>query len=85
MRSNLRDLIDRLIRDIPNIRVGLMAHGDYLDHRVYVTKSHDLSADADSLKKFAMNVPSTSGGGNDGEVWYIITVMIVRVECLTLR
>ena len=45
-----------------------MAHGDYLDFREYIVKSHDLSADADSLKKFAMEVPSTMGGGNGGEV-----------------
>ena len=61
-------MTDRLIRDIPNIRVGLIAHGDYLDFREYIVKSHDLSADADSLKKFAMEVPSTMGGGNGGEV-----------------
>ena len=44
------------------IRVGLIAHGDYCDHRNYVVRSHDLSADADSLKEFACNVPSTGGG-----------------------
>ena len=54
--------MDRLLRDVPMIRVGLIAHGDYCDHRNYVVRSHDLSADADSLKEFACNVPSTGGG-----------------------
>ena len=66
----MRDLIDRLIKDIPNIRIGLMAHGDYCDQHTYVIRSHDLSGDAESLKDFAMTVPAT-GGGDAPEVTFL--------------
>ena len=67
VRWNLRDIVDRLTKDIPNIRIGLIAQGDYCDYNNYVLNCHDLSNDAESLKKFAMNVPST-GGGDSPEV-----------------
>ena len=70
VRASLRDLIDRLIKDIPNIRIGLMAHGDYCDQHTYVIRSHDLSGDAESLKDFAMTVPAT-GGGDAPEVTFL--------------
>lgn len=67
VRENLRDLVDRLINDIPNIRVGLIAQGDYCDYNNYVVRTHELSNDAASLKSFAMEVPVT-GGGDSPEV-----------------
>ncbi|XP_067949035.1 uncharacterized protein [Watersipora subatra] len=71
VRNNLRDLIDRLLADIPNIRVGLMAQGDYCDYSNYVIKSHELSNDAESLKNFAMDVPAT-GGGDSPEAYELV-------------
>ena len=62
VRDNLHALIDRLINEIPNIRIGLIAQGDYCDYNNYVIKTHDLSGDTESLKQFAMNVPATGGG-----------------------
>ncbi len=52
----------KLLADIPNIRVGIIAHGDYCDQDTYVMKVQDLTSDVDKLVKFARNTPSTGGG-----------------------
>ena len=40
----------RLFTEIPDIEIGIIAHGDYCDKApLYVTKIHDLSDDADSI------------------------------------
>ncbi|XP_069138575.1 uncharacterized protein [Argopecten irradians] len=62
VRQNIRDTCTRLIRDIPTIRIGIMAHGDYCDQSVYVIKSIDLTSDVDQLVNFVTDTPSTGGG-----------------------
>ena len=62
MRSKLKDTCTRLIQQIPHIRVGIMAHGDYCDYTTYVLRSIDLTSDIDALVKFVSDVPATGGG-----------------------
>ena len=62
VRDNLRDMVRRLLKDIPNIRIGIMAHGDYCDYSTYVTRYQDLTSDVERLLKFVKTVPSTGGG-----------------------
>ncbi|XP_060066491.1 uncharacterized protein LOC132546792 [Ylistrum balloti] len=62
VRQNIKDTCTRLIRDIPGIRIGIMAHGDYCDQDVYVIKSIDLTSDVAQLVHFVTNTPSTCGG-----------------------
>ncbi len=53
----------RLLRDIPGIRIGVLAHGDYCDYRhSYVVKTQDLTSDVNVLCDFVEDVPSTGGG-----------------------
>eukprot|EP00057_Strongylocentrotus_purpuratus_P003300 XP_003726369.1 PREDICTED: uncharacterized protein LOC100892621 [Strongylocentrotus purpuratus] len=49
--------------DIPNIQIGLMAHGDYCDETSYVIRKHDISADMADLVQF---VEDTEGSGGQG-------------------
>ncbi|XP_025078119.1 uncharacterized protein LOC112554533 isoform X2 [Pomacea canaliculata] len=62
VRSKLRECCTRLIQDIPRIRIGVIAHGDYCDQSTYVIKSIDLTSDTQALVNFVMGAPSTSGG-----------------------
>ncbi|XP_071104580.1 uncharacterized protein [Haliotis cracherodii] len=63
VRRKLRDTCLRLIADIPSIRIGLIAHGDYCDQgSQYVLRSIDLTSDVQRLVSFAMDVPQTGGG-----------------------
>ncbi|XP_060557191.1 uncharacterized protein LOC132717674 isoform X2 [Ruditapes philippinarum] len=61
VRNKLRETCRRLLRDVPRMRIGIMAVGDYCDYDVYVTRYVDLTTDVDNLVDFADNVPSTSG------------------------
>ncbi|XP_061173269.1 uncharacterized protein LOC133182435 [Saccostrea echinata] len=62
VRENLQETCRRLLQDIPNIRVGLIAHGDYCDQNTYVIRQLDLTSDVQQLVDFANNTPSTGGG-----------------------
>lgn len=62
VRTKLQEITTRLLKDIPNIRIALIAHGDYCDHANYVAKALDFSTDPQKLAKFAQEVPKTGGG-----------------------
>lgn len=62
VRRTVETTIKRLFKEIPNIRVGITAHGDYCDTDIYVTKHHPLSTDISSLVNFVNNVSPTYGG-----------------------
>ncbi len=43
-RKTIKENVNRLFKEVPNIRIGIIAHGDYCDrHSSYVTKHFDLS------------------------------------------
>ncbi|KAH3864088.1 uncharacterized protein LOC127866744 [Dreissena polymorpha] len=66
VRGRVSDMVQRLQTDIPGIKVGLFAHGDYCDaHTSYVTKFVDLTNDLPKLVDFAKTVGSTGGGDSD--------------------
>ncbi|MEG3438597.1 vWA domain-containing protein [Pannus brasiliensis CCIBt3594] len=63
VRRNLKTTITRLLDEIPGIRIGIIAHGDYCDAgSTYVTKHLDLSGDVDRICDFVANVAPTNGG-----------------------
>ena len=67
MRTKLKETVTRLIQQISNIRIAIMAHGDYCDYTKYVVKYQDFTNDVDTLVKFVKDVGST-GGGDSPEV-----------------
>ncbi|KAL5005205.1 hypothetical protein ScPMuIL_018661 [Solemya velum] len=63
VRTKLKECCIRLIRDIQNIRIGLIAHGDYCDYSGNnVFRYVDLTSDTDALVDFAQTAPPTTGG-----------------------
>eukprot|EP01132_Coremiostelium_polycephalum_P001169 gene1169-1480_t len=60
VRKKIEETITRLMKEIPLIRIGIMAMGDYIDS--YTLKSIDLTNDVNKLVKFINSVKSTSGG-----------------------
>ena len=61
VRQNLTQTIDRLFKDVPNIRIGLISHGDYCDYPQMMWKL-DLSKDIQAIHSFIKQVPNTGGG-----------------------
>jgi hypothetical protein len=63
VRRECQKMVKRLFADIPGLRIGILAHGDYCDARTsYVTKGMDFSADAEKICKFIEKVERTGGG-----------------------
>ena len=63
VRRKIKHTVNRLLNEIPGIRIGIIAHGDYCDEKdAYVTKIFDLSGDVDEICNFVQNVEPTFGG-----------------------
>lgn len=63
VRRRAEETVRRLFRDIPGLRVAVIAHGDYVDERqTYVTKEIDFTSDVERLCRFIRNVEPTNGG-----------------------
>lgn len=67
VRRKVEDFIGTLFSTIPNLRIGLMAHGDYND--LYEVKTIPLTTDKHSLIQFVRHVEPTNGFGNGGELY----------------
>jgi hypothetical protein len=63
VRREIAATAKRLFNDVPNLRIGLIAHGDYCDERsTYVTKHLQLTSDPEAVSHFVNHVSSTGGG-----------------------
>lgn len=63
VRRKIKETVTRLLDEIPGIRIGIIAHGDYCDAgNTYVTKHLDLSGDVATICNFVQNVEPTGGG-----------------------
>lgn len=63
VRRKIKNTVTRLLNEIPGIRIGIIAHGDYCDAgKTYVTKHLNLSGDVDTICDFVQNVAPTGGG-----------------------
>lgn len=72
VRRNVKQTVKRLFAEIPGLRVGVIAHGDYCDaHDTYVTKALDLTTDEDKVVQFVETVEKT-GGGDTPECYELV-------------
>ena len=63
VKNKIQDIIQRLFMDIPNMKIGVMAHGDYCDEKVfYLMQKVDFTNDVGSLCQFVKDVEGTGGG-----------------------
>lgn len=61
VRRNVTSMTERLFREIPSLRVAIIAHGDYCDNDKVLTQL-DFTTDQSKIKKFIEDAPSTYGG-----------------------
>lgn len=61
VRQKLRDLVEVMSADIPGLKIGLIAHGDYCDGDNAVL-SLDLTDDLEKIMQFISTTPNVSGG-----------------------
>jgi hypothetical protein len=63
VRRKVKETVTRLLSEIPGMRIGIIAHGDYCDKgSSYVTKHFKLTDDAAAICKFVQEVGPTGGG-----------------------
>ena len=63
VRENLQTMLERLFKDIPNVRIGVIAHGDYCDAGMYYCMRWiDFTQEKDALISFVKDVGETGGG-----------------------
>lgn len=68
VRREVENVAKRLYQDIPDIRIGVIAHGDYcdsIDPNSYVIKSLDLTNDLSKVVTFVQTVGKTDGGDSE--------------------
>lgn len=72
VKKNVVAFIKELFGEVANLRIGVIAHGDYCDHgSTYVTKQHKLCDDPAELVSFVKDVGPT-GGGDAAECYELI-------------
>jgi predicted DNA-binding WGR domain protein len=63
VRRNVKSTVTRLFEEIPGIRIGIIAHGDYCDKgHPYITKHLELTDDVAAICRFVEKVEQTGGG-----------------------
>jgi len=61
VRRKVQDLTKTLFREVPDLRMAVVAHGDYCDGKNAIT-TLDFSTKPTDVCKFVQTVKSTSGG-----------------------
>jgi len=63
VKRTLKETISKLFKDIKDLRIGIIAHGDYCDvNTSYVTRLLDLTNNIDYIFNFINGVERTHGG-----------------------
>ncbi len=63
VRKKIEDSLTKLFKEVPNLRIGLGANGDYCDEKTsYVTAWKDFSKEIYHLSQFVRDIQNTSGG-----------------------
>jgi hypothetical protein len=79
VRRNVEELCKDLFSKIPGLRIGIIAHGDYCDHKSsYVTEMIDLTDNQKNICKFIRQVDSTGGG--DAPECYELVMLEARTQ-----
>lgn len=69
LRSEITKLVGRLFDSIPDLKLSIVAHGDYCTQSTFVTKHIGLTTDKKKLCTFINSVERTGGYWDDGEAY----------------
>jgi len=71
VKQKLREMSTRLLKDMPGIRIGMIAHGDYCDEKIYyLLKKLDFTTKVADIEQFVSDDNITGTGGGDPEEAY---------------
>lgn len=73
VRRKVTQVISRLFLEIPGIKIGIVAHGDYCDKdESYLMKSIDIGSSEQQIIDFITNVGKTDGGDYPEAYEYVL-------------
>lgn len=72
-RRRITEALDTLFGNIPDLRIGIISHGDYCDGDKMISYI-DFTSDKAALKAFVRTAPNTSGGDSDEFYEYILSM-----------
>jgi hypothetical protein len=79
VQAQVGHMIERLFMDIPDLKIAVIAHGDYCDEEhFYVTQHVDFTNQLPSLATFVKDVGGTGGG--DWEECYEYVLHLARTK-----
>src|SRR6266700_776935 len=63
VRRKVKAAVNRLMEELPGIRIGIIAHGDYCDpDQTYVTQHLNMTHDTAAITDFVEHTQATGGG-----------------------
>lgn len=71
VRRNVEQTVGYLFDRIPDLRIGIIAHGDHCDGKRIVTIL-DLTNNKEAIQKFVREVPATDGGDSDEAYEFVL-------------
>lgn len=82
LREHLSETVERLFRDIPNLRIGIIGHGDYCDvgGGKYLAYYCPLSTNKEDITKAIKEIPSTGGGDAPEAYEYMLHLAHTKIE-----
>ncbi len=82
VRRKVKEAVTRLMRELPGIHIGIIAHGDYCDAgSTYVTQHLDLTQQTAAITDFVEHTQAT-GGGDAPECYELV---LHEAQALTWR
>eukprot|EP00171_Calliarthron_tuberculosum_P009969 IDg9969t1 len=75
VRRNIKQLVSRILKDVPHTKIALIAHGDYGDEdhpESYLLKKCNFSCDREILCDWITNVESTNGYDMEEAYEYVL-------------
>lgn len=70
VRRRLDETVGRLFREFSDLRIGIIAHGDYCDNQIY--EYRDLTTSEEEIRIFIKSAANTGGGDSDECYEYIL-------------
>ncbi|KAK7099581.1 uncharacterized protein [Littorina saxatilis] len=76
VKGRVSHMMQRLLADIPRIKMAAIAHGDYCDEHVfYLTQTQNLTSNLPELVQFVDGLEGT-GGGDTAECYELVLQMV---------
>lgn len=64
-KRKIAEVVTKLFHEYDDLRIGIIAHGDYCDTDTYITRQFQLSNKRDDIVDFVNTTGFTSGGDSD--------------------